>query len=440
MTRGGFTGRRARVSGAPRVGLFGILGAGNIGNDAQMESVLGFLRTFQPDAILDAMCTGPERMKCEYGIEAIPLYRQWHDEQLAWQGRARQGKAWHGKTWPSVTVIGRKVLGKATDTVRLVRWAGRHDVVIVPGAGVLEASLPVRPWETPYSMFLLCASGRIFGSKVALVSVGADVINQRLTRWLSTSAARLASYRSYRDALSREAMRRRGLDTTLDHVCPDLAFGIQAPSYNLGEAQMVGVGVLAYYGGNDDRKKADELHAAYMEKLKFFVRWLVDDGRSVRLFVGETNGSDESVAQEVLADVRAHRPDLNAARVAVVPTSSFAELMEAMAPVGTVVATRYHNVICALKLSKPTISVGYSTKNAKLMAEMGLAEFCQDVSSLDVDLLIKQFKELEERSAQLQPGIAECCKAKADLLDKEFAGLSAFLFPPTEPARARSLA
>ena len=34
--------------------------------------------------------------------------------------------------------------------------------------------------------------------------------------------------------------------------------------------------------------------------------------------------------------------------------------MRAMAPVGTVVATRYHNVMCALKLSKPTISLGYS--------------------------------------------------------------------------------
>jgi polysaccharide pyruvyl transferase WcaK-like protein len=434
VTRRGFTGRRARVGDAPRVGLFGILGAGNIGNDAQMESVLGFLKTDQPDAILDAMCTGPERMKREYDIEAIPLYRQCHDEQSVWQGRARQGTAWRGKAWPSATVIGRKVLGKATDTVRVVRWVRHHDVVVVPGAGVLEASLPMRPWETPYSMFLLCASGRIFGTKVALVSVGADVINQRLTRWLSTSAARLASYRSYRDVKSREAMRRRGLDTTLDHVCPDLAFGIQTPSYNLGEAQMVGVGVMAYYGTNDDRKKADELHAAYMEKIKLFVRWLVDDGRSVRLFVGDTNGSDESVAQQVFADLRAHRPDLSAERVVVVPTSSFSELMGAMAPVGTVVATRYHNVICALKLSKPTISVGYSAKNAAVMAEMGLSEFCQDVSSLDVDLLIKQFKELEERSAELQPGIAECCKAKADFLDQEFARLSAVFFPSSELA------
>ena len=36
------------------------------------------------------------------------------------------------------------------------------------------------------------------------------------------------------------------------------------------------------------------------------------------------------------------------------------------------------------------------------MADMGLAEFCQFASSLDVDRLIEQFTELESRSAQLQ--------------------------------------
>ena len=54
MISRGFTGRRAR-SAAPRVGLFGLLGSGNIGNDASMESVLGYLSTEHPDAIVDAL-------------------------------------------------------------------------------------------------------------------------------------------------------------------------------------------------------------------------------------------------------------------------------------------------------------------------------------------------------------------------------------------------
>ena len=78
-----------------------------------------------------------------------------------------------------------------------------------------------------------------------------------------------------------------------------------------------------------------------------------------------------------------------------------------MAPVGTVVATRFHNVMCALKLAEPTISIGYARKNVALMADMGLPEFYQYADSLDVEKLKKQFTELEDNAAQLRQVIAE---------------------------------
>ncbi len=419
MTFGRFTGRREQpIAAAPRVGLFGYLGSGNIGNDASMESVLRYLSADHPDAILDAMCMGPERLKGEYGIEAIPLlWYQKYEQQAS-----------------GLTAIALKALGKGADAFRTASWVRRHDVVIVPGMGVLEASLPVRPWGYPYTMFLLCASGRILGTKVALVSVGANVANQRLTRWLFNSAARLAFYRSYRDIGSRDAMPQRGLDRTQGRIYPDLVFGVPAPPYDPGDAQTVGVGVMAYYGTNDDRGQADEIYASYVAKMKSFVRWLVDSGRTIRLLVGDT--ADDSVVQEILADLRSHRPNLGASWVVAEPVSSFAELTRAMAPVGTVVATRYHNVMCALKLSKPTLSIGYAAKNDVLMADMGLSEFCQSARSLDVGRLIEQFTELESRSAQLRRTIGERNAANARLLDDQFATLSAVLFPARDPARA----
>jgi polysaccharide pyruvyl transferase WcaK-like protein len=413
----GFTSKRRRPTGAaPRVGLFGLLGTGNIGNDASMESVLRYLRANHRDAILDAMCKGPEHVQVHYGIEAIPLLWYQKYEQRA----------------SGVTAIALKVLGKGIDAFRTASWVRRHDVVIVPGMGVLEATTPLRPWQTPYVMFLLCASGRIFGTKVALVSVGANVMNQRLTRWLFNSAARLAFYRSYRDIGSREAMRQRGLDATRDPIYPDLVFSIPAPPYDSGDAQTVGVGVMAYRGTNDDRRQADEIYASYVEKMSFFIRWLIDGGRRVRLFVGDT--ADDSALQEILTDLHIRRPDLEPGWVVAEPATSFAELTRAMAPVGTVVATRYHNVICALKLSKPTISLGYAAKNIAVMTDAGLSEFCQFTNQLDVDLLIKQFTELENRSAQLRQKISERNVMNARLLDDQFARLSAVLFPAGEPA------
>ena len=58
---------------------------------------------------------------------------------------------------------------------------------------------------------------------------------------------------------------------------------------------MVGVGVMDYHGANDDRGQAAEIYASYVETMKFFVRWLVDSGRRVRLLVGDTNNDDQDV-------------------------------------------------------------------------------------------------------------------------------------------------
>ena len=116
--------------------------------------------------------------------------------------------------------------------------------------------------------------------------------------------------------------------------------------------------------------------------------------------------------------------------------SSYADVMRVLQPASSVVAIRYHNILCALKLSKPTISIGYSPKHDVLMAEMGLPEFCQDVSTLDISELIKLFTELESRSAELRQAMTERNAAKARLLDDLFAELSVRLFPPAEPAQA----
>ena len=54
--------------GAPQVGVFGLLGSGNLGNDASFEVVLRYLRAEHPHATVDAMCMGPAQLKQRYGI------------------------------------------------------------------------------------------------------------------------------------------------------------------------------------------------------------------------------------------------------------------------------------------------------------------------------------------------------------------------------------
>jgi polysaccharide pyruvyl transferase WcaK-like protein len=402
--------RRTRPAAAPAVGIFGGFGGGNIGNDASMEAVLSYLRNDQPDAVVDVMTSHPDVVKDRYGIAAVGM---------GWQRAQASGSA----------AIVMKALGRGIDTLRIASWVRRHDVVIVPGMGVLETTLPMRPWGFPYTMFAMSLSGRVFRTKVALVSVGSNVIRQPLTRRLFTSAARLASYRSYRDTLSLDAMRRNGADVRSDHVYIDLAFSIPVPPADPGDARTVGIGVMDFHGTNDDdRSQADSIRASYLEKITTFARWLVDHDYKIRLLVGDTNGSDDTVVQEITADLRAYRPDLDHEALAAEPVSTFADLMRAMAPAGTIIATRYHNLICALMLSKPTLSVGYGVKNAVLMEDMGLAEYSQLVSSFDVDQLIKQFTDLESQAAKVRQVITERNAEYRERVERQFAELSSVLF------------
>ncbi|MBQ1089736.1 polysaccharide pyruvyl transferase family protein [Streptomyces sp. B93] len=387
-----------------RVGVFGLLGSGNLGNDGSLEAVLGYLRAARPEAVVDALCGGPEAVTARYGIPATRLH--WYRGEYRTASRAG--------------AVAGKGLGKLVDVFRTAAWVRRHDVVIVPGMGVLEATLPLRPWGFPYSLFLLCASGRLLGTRVALVGVGAAPIGDRATRALVRWSARLAAYRSYRDSLSRDAMRAMGVDTARDAVHPDLAFALPAPKSAAAEPRSVCVGVMDFHGGNDDRARADEIHRRYLDGVTRFVRALVEEGRRVRLLTGDA--CDAPVVAAILDAVDS--PLVSAAEA-----GSLADLMKETAAADTVVATRYHNLVCALRTGTPTLALSYAAKSDALMTEMGLGAYRHPAREVDADRLLERFRELEKRSAELRRTLAERNAATTRSLEHQFTALTAALFP-----------
>ena len=380
---------------SPRVGLFGLLGSGNIGNDASTEAVVQYLRTDHPDAVIDAMCMGADRMRERYGIETVPI--QWQSARKLPGGPLGAGL---------------KVLGKVLDIGRTAAWVRRHDAVIIPGMGIMDASLPINPWGVPWSLFLLSAAGRLLRTKVALVSVGATPAKNPVTARLYRSATANAYYRSFRDEASRAVFLRQGLDTSRDPIYPDLAYSLSFDQDAPVDPLAVGVGVIDYRGGNEDRDRADEIYASYMANMKEFVRWLVDSGRSVRLFIGDEQ--DQHVVDEILADIRQQRPDLAPSRVIGPPVSTFTELTSLIAPVATMVAARFHNIVFAVKLGKPTVCVSYSPKIDSLVADVGLADYTQHIKSLDVEQLKEQFTQLESRRTQVRDQLRELLPKRSE--------------------------
>jgi polysaccharide pyruvyl transferase WcaK-like protein len=253
-------------------------------------------------------------------------------------------------------------------------------------------------------VFRWTAAARLAGARVFFVSVGAGPAYRPLSRWLLVSATRLASYRSFRDAKSKAYLGSVGVDTRRDEVYPDLAFKLPVPdlprngSLDADPATIV-VGVMNYNGWHGHARPDDTIFDTYIAKLTRVVRSLLDRGFRIRILIGDLS-DQHAVArlQSALAADQGANPGRQVSgttpdRVIAEPVNSLADVMRQISDAKVVIASRFHNVVCALKLARPTISLGYEDKNDAVMQTFDLGQFCQHIEHFDPDWVLRQVDE-----------------------------------------------
>jgi polysaccharide pyruvyl transferase WcaK-like protein len=371
-----FGSEKERASArAPDIALFGLFGCGNFGNDGSLEAILNLLRRVRPDARLTCICANPDLIRDRFDVSALPISAA-HVADA--HGRRAGGRA-------------RKIVEKLHDVLSTIRYARKFDLVLIPGTGILD-DFGDRPKGMPWNILRWCLAARLLGAKVAFVCIGAGPIGHPLSRWMMKTAARLAHYRSYRDVLSKDFMTSIGVKSA-DPVFADLAFALPPPLHRErpdAERLVVGVGVMSYYGWYSFAEAGAETHRQYIDKLGRFVRHILDRGHRVRLIIGET--ADDGAVKTLLSHLRSQSPAIPQEDLVAAPANSLHDVMCQMQETDVIVATRYHNIVCALKLAKPTISLGYSKKNDVLMGQAGLGAYCHHVERFEVDQLIEQFE------------------------------------------------
>ena len=375
-----------------RIGLFGLFGTGNSGNDGSLEAMLVFLRRAVPEEQLLCICGEPGVVKEAFGVDAIPFYYRFRG--------AADGRG--------ATLL-EKVVGRATLWPYAARHLRRVKVLIVPGTGVLD-DFSVGPLGWPHDVLCWWTLARLMGVKVILASIGAGPIHHPVSRWMMKLAARAAHYRSYRDEVSKDFMDSIGLDTRNDRICPDIAFRLSAPSASRSlvpepDRPTIGIGVMTYQGWQNDGRRGASIYTTYLETITEYALWLLNLGHRVRLLMGET--SDRRAVADLLQALRSRDPDLADGSISFTPARTLHDIMEQMANLDIVVATRFHNVVCALKLGKPTISIGYAEKNDALLGQVGLADFCQHIERCDLGRLKDQTARLLSDTGTLGRRISE---------------------------------
>lgn len=360
------------------IGFFGYFGSGNSGNDGSLETVLCTVQERFPAARILCICGEPDKLAPQLNVDCIRI--NWKPKSLFLQRLD-------------------KLLLHVPREIGTLIQAFKHlielDSLIIPGTGILD-DFGTGPSGMPYWLFRWCLLARLVGTRVIFVSIGAGPIHNPLSRWLMKSAARMACFRSYRDQYSLTYMRSIGFRTGNDKVCPDVAFALREPVGVCGTSiegarLSVAVGIMYYHGWRCDDRNG-QIYQSYLAKMHQFLDWLKDQGHSIRIVMGD--GIDQSTLDTFIK----YSNDATSKKSAIKGegTVTLHDVMSQIAMTDIVVATRYHNVVCALKLGRPVLSIGYAAKNDELLADMGLREFCQHIETLDVDKLIAQFRKLAE--------------------------------------------
>lgn len=387
------------------VSFYGGFGLGNFGNESTLQAILYDLRRLLPGAEVSCICTGPAATNSAHHIPTMPISRT---VVKGWMPRNRLFR-----------ILRSVLIGIPSELYRwldgLIVLKGTN-VLIVPGTGLLTDAYGIGSWG-PYGLFKWSLIAKLCGCKLLFVSVGAGPIYSRMGRWLVRSALALADFRSYRDVATRDYLSSIGASVARDKVYPDLAFSIvhQTKSKCATRSKrrpVVGLGLMLYHRKLSGDEKRESTYVSYLEQLVLFAKWLLAKDYDIRLLIGEL--SDTPVVADFKALLMARLEAYDEDRIIDEPILSVEDLLAQLAETDAVVATRFHNVLLALTLNRPVISVSFHQKCTSLMESMGLEEYCQDIKQLDATRLIAQFCQLEKNASSLrhmiQEKVADCRK------------------------------
>lgn len=394
-----------------KVSFFGHFGTPNPGNEGTLLAILSRLRTLSPGSEFRCICCYPEAVIARDGIDAVPITTRVatirdHDGSLARR--------------VSLALVG--IGAELWQYVRAFRELKGTDVLIVPGTGLVTDAAGLSAWG-PYSQFKWVLMAKMRGSKVLYVSIGAGPIDRAFGKVLVKAALSLADYRSYRDEASRDYLRRIRFPAQRDRVYPDLVFSL--PDALLpGERaltevkrRVVGLGLMEYYWRYSTTDPSSETYSVYLESLAKFAAWLVKHDYDIRLLLGD---ADTFVIEDFKAVLRARLGGYDEERILDQPIGSVQDVLAEIAATDVVVATRFHNVVLALLLNKPVISISFHHKCSSLMRQMKLSEYSHEIHQMDADRLIRQFQALEQNREAVKRTIGQGVDEARAALDEQY--------------------
>ena len=361
----------------PRVAVFGLFGRTNLGNEATLAAFLHNLRCRLPDVAVTCIAPRDSRVSAMHGLPLIDL-EPLPIRQMLWRVPRLPLRPW--------VTAAVQLLSEPRRRRAAINQLSGFDALVIPGTGVLD-DFGQRALDLPHHLLRWCEAARRANIPTLFLSVGAERLNGRLMRHFLRNALNTSAYRSYRDEASRRHAADAGVTVDADAVYPDLAFSLPLDAWHPlppieWPPRRVGLGVMGYYGWNKTGSDAKAIYETYLEKVKRSITWLLGHGYSVRLLTGDTFAEERPI-RDLVATFGAN--------VVVEPIASFQDLISQILQTDIVIGSRFHNVLLALLLERPVISIGYSLKTRALLETFGVSPLGKPIETFEVDWLQAQF-------------------------------------------------
>jgi polysaccharide pyruvyl transferase WcaK-like protein len=356
-------------------------------------AVIANLRGIFPDGEIIGICSDPRDTECTHGIPAFPI------SGLSFEGRAecrRQSRIYQ-RALHKLLNIYEKLLGRILNIAVCCRSL---DLLLIAGSGQLD-DFWGGPWKHPFSMLIWSLFSRIYGAQVVVFGIGWDDLSTRLGKFFAFSALRLTHYRSFRDKGTVQKLLSAGFRLASE-VCPDPAFGLPTPTTARAENAPVVI-MVCPIGARAWLKGADSSYAAYLESLVNSCRQWLDQGYRL-WFASSQIVLDTPIAKEIASRLRTMMG--NTGLLHVYEAQSVSQYLELARNADLVVGSRLHALILTVVAETPLVAVSYGRKVTQMMVDLGLSEYCLELTMLRAEALNAAVSRAIKNREQLRDGLA----------------------------------
>lgn len=431
-----------------RIGLLTPYGGTNLGDGAIQTAIIDGLQQHLPGVELWGITLNPVNTTKLHGIPALPitglrvsfysetlfnpidgLFCKFSKEQqsktnenfkesnLSIERTPKQLRD-HFKELPIIGIILKRLVNilrsffvithEIAYLFKSYKFTGELDAIIVSGGGQLD-ELWGGAWGHPYALFRWAILTKLARKQFIVVSVGVGELNTTWGRLLTKTALSLASYRSYRDLVSKKLL--QSWSFTLDDPCiPDLAIGLRVSKNNLklpsGKRRIVvGVSPIAFGHETNWPTPDNEIYKSYVSKLAEFVSELISLEYQIVFFT--SSGTDRKVVIDLQEKILPTSPIFTNNKISIPIVDTVDRLIQNVSGVDFVIASRLHSTILSHILLKPVLAISFDRKVDTHMEDMGQTEYLLNIRDFTNTDLSSKFKLMVSNAEGIQKKIKE---------------------------------